>query len=69
MASPNEVVKMPLNEPAVGKRKSQIEEQVLLLTLLSTMLTRLRFVDFYSGVGVQHIALRVADILTTVSNL
>jgi 4-hydroxyphenylpyruvate dioxygenase len=26
MASPNEVVKMPLNEPAVGKRKSQIEE-------------------------------------------
>ncbi|PMD36047.1 4-hydroxyphenylpyruvate dioxygenase [Hyaloscypha variabilis F] len=53
MASPNEVVKMPLNEPAVGKRKSQIEE----------------FVDFYSGVGVQHIALRTTDILTTVSNL
>ncbi|KAH9204880.1 Glyoxalase/Bleomycin resistance protein/Dihydroxybiphenyl dioxygenase [Leptodontidium sp. 2 PMI_412] len=53
MASPNEVVKMPMNEPAVGKKKSQIEE----------------YVDFYGGAGVQHIALRTTDILTTVANL
>ncbi|KAH0558336.1 hypothetical protein GP486_005007 [Trichoglossum hirsutum] len=53
MASPNEVVKMPINEPAPGKRKSQIEE----------------YVDFFNGPGVQHIALRTADIITTVSNL
>jgi 4-hydroxyphenylpyruvate dioxygenase len=53
MASPNEVVKMPINEPAVGKKKSQIEE----------------YVDFYNGAGVQHIALRTPDIITTVSNL
>ncbi|KAI9869509.1 MAG: hypothetical protein M1813_000298 [Trichoglossum hirsutum] len=53
MASPNEVVKMPINEPATGKRKSQIEE----------------YVDFYNGPGVQHIALRTTDIITTVSNL
>jgi len=53
MASANEVVKMPINEPAVGKRKSQIEE----------------FVDFYNGAGVQHIALRTRDIITTVANL
>lgn len=53
MASPNEVVKMPINEPAMGKKKSQIEE----------------FVDFYSGSGVQHIALRTKDIITSVRNL
>ena len=53
MASPNEVVKMPINEPAVGKKKSQIEE----------------FVNFYNGSGVQHIALRTNDILTAVTNL
>lgn len=53
MASPNNVVKMPINEPAPGKKKSQIEE----------------YVDFYGGAGVQHIALRTPDILTTVSNL
>ena len=53
MASPNEVVKMPINEPAEGKKKSQIEE----------------FVDFYQGPGVQHIALRTKDIIATVTNL
>ncbi|ESZ95705.1 4-hydroxyphenylpyruvate dioxygenase [Sclerotinia borealis F-4128] len=53
MASPNNVVKMPINEPAPGLRKSQIEE----------------YVDFYSGAGVQHIALRTDDIITAVSNL
>lgn len=53
MASPNNAVKMPINEPAPGLRKSQIEE----------------FVDFYSGAGVQHIALRTPDIITAVSNL
>ncbi|KAF3926166.1 hypothetical protein ABW21_db0204068 [Orbilia brochopaga] len=51
MASPNEIVKMPVNEPAPGKKKSQIEE----------------YVDFYNGPGVQHIALRTKDIITTVT--
>lgn len=53
MASPNEVVKMPLNEPAAGKKKSQIEE----------------YVDFYNGAGVQHIALRTNDMIASVTNL
>ncbi|CAD6452660.1 ee0b8052-abf4-40db-820e-8f2fb642bf53 [Sclerotinia trifoliorum] len=53
MASPNNIVKMPINEPAPGLKKSQIEE----------------YVDFYSGAGVQHIALRTPDIITTVTNL
>ncbi|KAK4499016.1 hypothetical protein PRZ48_009528 [Zasmidium cellare] len=53
MSSPNEVVKMPINEPATGKKKSQIEE----------------YVDFYNGPGVQHIALRTPNIIEAVSNL
>jgi 4-hydroxyphenylpyruvate dioxygenase len=53
MASPNNVVKMPINEPAPGKKKSQIEE----------------YVDFYGGAGVQHIALRTNDIIAAVSNM
>jgi 4-hydroxyphenylpyruvate dioxygenase len=53
MASPNNVVKMPINEPAPGKKKSQIEE----------------YVDFYSGAGVQHIALRTDNIIAAVSNM
>jgi 4-hydroxyphenylpyruvate dioxygenase len=53
MASPNEVVKMPVNEPAKGKKQSQIEE----------------YVDFYSGAGVQHIAMRTEDIIRDVTNL
>lgn len=53
MASPNNVVKMPINEPAPGKKKSQIEE----------------YVNFYGGAGVQHIALRTNDIIAAVTNL
>ncbi|OAL32567.1 hypothetical protein AYO20_07877 [Fonsecaea nubica] len=53
MASPDEKIKMPINEPAKGIRKSQIEE----------------YIDFYNGAGVQHIALRTDDIITTVTNL
>lgn len=53
MASPNEVVKMPINEPAKGKKQSQIEE----------------YVDFYDGAGVQHIALQTDDIIRDITNL
>ena len=53
MSSANNVVKMPINEPAMGKKQSQIEE----------------YVDFYNGPGVQHIALRTPDIITAVTNL
>ncbi|KAK7425227.1 hypothetical protein QQZ08_008246 [Neonectria magnoliae] len=53
MASPNNTVKMPINEPAPGKKKSQIEE----------------FVIFNSGAGVQHIALLTPDIITSVTAL
>jgi 4-hydroxyphenylpyruvate dioxygenase len=53
MASADEKIKMPINEPALGKKKSQIEE----------------YVDFYGGAGVQHIALRTNDIITTVYHL
>ncbi|KIW66661.1 4-hydroxyphenylpyruvate dioxygenase [Phialophora macrospora] len=53
MASPDEKIKMPINEPAKGMRKSQIEE----------------YVDFYNGAGVQHIALRTDDIIASVTNL
>ena len=47
------VVKFPINEPAEGRRKSQIEE----------------FLDFHEGPGVQHVACRTDDILGTVSRL
>jgi 4-hydroxyphenylpyruvate dioxygenase len=55
MSSPDAAksIKMPINEPAKGKRPSQIEE----------------FVDFYNGPGVQHIALRTEDILSAVTAL
>lgn len=53
MASPDEKIKMPINEPAKGKKKSQIEE----------------YIDFYGGAGVQHIALRTTNIIDAVSNL
>ena len=46
----DENIKMPLNEPAMGKRKSQIQE----------------YVDYYHGAGAQHIALNTVDIITTV---
>lgn len=53
MSSPNDVVKMPINEPAHGKKQSQIEE----------------YVDFYGGPGVQHIALRTDNIVNAITNL
>ncbi|KAJ5108189.1 hypothetical protein N7456_004864 [Penicillium angulare] len=53
MSSPNEIVKMPINEPAKGKKQSQIEE----------------YVDFYNGAGVQHIALLTDDIIRDITNL
>ncbi|KAL2217552.1 4-hydroxyphenylpyruvate dioxygenase [Thermoascus aurantiacus ATCC 26904] len=53
MASPNDVVKMPINEPAKGKKQSQIEE----------------YVDFYNGAGVQHIALLTDDIVRDIANM
>ncbi|MFG6120571.1 4-hydroxyphenylpyruvate dioxygenase [Thalassobacillus sp. B23F22_16] len=46
-------IKFPINEPAEGKRKSQIEE----------------YLDFYNGPGVQHIALITGDIVDTVTKL
>lgn len=48
-----EDVKMPINEPAQGLRKSQIQE----------------YVDYYGGAGVQHVALNTSDIITTIENL
>lgn len=53
MANGNGRIKFPINEPAEGKRKSQIEE----------------YLDYYQGPGVQHIALDTGDILDTVSRL
>jgi 4-hydroxyphenylpyruvate dioxygenase len=46
-------VKFPINEPAPGKRKSQIDE----------------YLEAYQGAGVQHIALQVTDVLSTVDKL
>jgi 4-hydroxyphenylpyruvate dioxygenase len=46
-------IKFPINEPAQGKRKSQIEE----------------YIDFYRGAGVQHIAVSATDIVRTVGEL
>jgi 4-hydroxyphenylpyruvate dioxygenase len=53
MANGNGYVKFPINEPAEGKRKSQIEE----------------YLDFYGGPGVQHMALATKDILKTVTQM
>jgi 4-hydroxyphenylpyruvate dioxygenase len=46
-------LKFPINEPAQGKRKSQIDE----------------YLEFHNGAGVQHIALATTDIVGTVSEL
>jgi 4-hydroxyphenylpyruvate dioxygenase len=51
MSNGNGRIKFPINEPAAGKKKSQIEE----------------YIDFYNGPGVQHIALATDDIIATVS--
>ena len=53
MASSNLYIKFPLNEPAAGKKKSQIEE----------------YIEFYKGGGVQHVAMATDNILDTVAAL
>lgn len=53
MSNGNGYVKFPINEPAEGKKKSQIEE----------------YLDYYEGEGVQHIAVATADIIATVREL
>jgi 4-hydroxyphenylpyruvate dioxygenase len=53
MADGSGRIKFPINEPAEGKRKSQIEE----------------YLEYYRGPGVQHIALATADIIETVARL
>jgi 4-hydroxyphenylpyruvate dioxygenase len=53
MSNGNGRIKFPINEPAEGKKKSQIEE----------------YLDFYNGSGVQHIAVATNDIIATVSEM
>lgn len=53
MSNGNGFVKFPINEPAEGKKKSQVEE----------------YLEFYNGEGVQHVALATNDIVATVKDL
>jgi 4-hydroxyphenylpyruvate dioxygenase len=53
MSNGNGFVKFPINEPAEGKKKSQVEE----------------YLDFYNGEGVQHVAIATNNIIETVSEL
>ncbi|MGB5273871.1 MAG: 4-hydroxyphenylpyruvate dioxygenase [Flavobacteriaceae bacterium] len=53
MSNGNGRIKFPINEPAEGRKKSQIEE----------------YIDFYNGAGVQHMALATNNIIETVSAL
>ncbi len=53
MSNGNGFVKFPINEPAEGKKKSQVEE----------------YLDYYDGEGCQHVALATADIVKTVTDL
>ncbi|XP_067866352.1 4-hydroxyphenylpyruvate dioxygenase [Heterodontus francisci] len=53
VANYEETIKMPINEPAAGKKKSQIQE----------------YVDYYGGPGVQHIALNTSDIIQSIISL
>jgi 4-hydroxyphenylpyruvate dioxygenase len=53
MSNGNGFVKFPINEPAEGKKKSQVEE----------------YLDFYNGEGVQHVAIATEDIVKTVTEL
>lgn len=53
MSDDSKVVKFPINEPAAGRKKSQIEE----------------YLDFNDGPGVQHVALLTGDILKTIRHL
>jgi 4-hydroxyphenylpyruvate dioxygenase len=53
MSNGNGFVKFPINEPAEGKKKSQVEE----------------YLEFYQGEGVQHVAMATANIVETVTQL
>ena len=53
MSNGNERIKFPINEPAAGLKKSQIDE----------------YLEFYKGAGVQHVAIATNDIIRTVSQL
>jgi 4-hydroxyphenylpyruvate dioxygenase len=53
MSNGNGFVKFPINEPAEGKKKSQVEE----------------YLDFYNGEGVQHVAIATNNIIETVTQL
>lgn len=53
MSNGNGRIKFPINEPAAGKKKSQVEE----------------YLDFYGGPGIQHIAIATDDIVKTVGEL
>jgi 4-hydroxyphenylpyruvate dioxygenase len=53
MSNGNGFVKFPINEPAEGKKKSQVEE----------------YLDFYNGEGVQHVAIATLNIIETVTEL
>ena len=53
MSNGNGFVKFPINEPAEGKKKSQVEE----------------YLDFYNGEGVQHVAIATKNIVATVTEL
>ncbi len=53
MASGNERIRFPINEPAEGRKKSQIEE----------------YLEFYDGPGIQHIAMATDNIIRTVTQL
>ncbi len=53
MSDDSHAIKFPINEPATGRRKSQIEE----------------YLDYYRGPGVQHLALLTNDIIATVTRL
>lgn len=53
MANNAETIKMPINEPAAGERKSQIQE----------------YLDFYESPGVQHIAVTSSNIIATITEL
>jgi len=51
--NPSGTVKFPINEPAAGKRKSQIQE----------------YLDFFKGAGVQHLAISTDNLVATVARL
>ncbi len=53
MSGDKQVIKFPINEPAIARKKSQIEE----------------FLDYHNGPGVQHLAVLTGDIVTTVEQL